>query len=97
MLIVRGLIGIIGLDYLTMNKKHPWLVSVGEKVKEARKIRGLSQEELAGLVGLDRTYLGGVERGERNIAALNIIRIAISLDIEVGSLFPSLDALGLAS
>lgn len=38
-------------------------------------------------MGLDRTYMGGIERGERNIAAINLIRIAKTLKIEVGELF----------
>ena len=42
---------------------------------------------------LDRGYYGGVERGERNLAALNLIKIAIALGVEVGDLFPKLSAL----
>lgn len=38
--------------------------------------------------GLGRSYYGGVERGERNIAALNLMRIAVALEVEVGELFP---------
>ena len=38
-------------------------------------------------IGLDRTYMGSVERGERNIAALNLVRIAKTLKVEVGALF----------
>lgn len=73
-----------------MRTKNPALVKLGKKIRELRTEKGFSQEDFAYEVGLDRTYMGGVERGERNIAALNLMRIAKSLKIEVGELFPSL-------
>ena len=71
-----------------MRKKHPALIKVGKKIRELRLGRGFSQEAFAYEVGLDRTYMGSVERGERNIAAINLIRIAKVLKVEVGDLFP---------
>lgn len=71
-----------------MRKKHPALIKLGKKIRELRKEKGFSQENFAYEVGLDRTYMGSVERGERNIAALNLIRIAKTLKVEVGVLFP---------
>lgn len=56
-----------------------------------RQKKNLSQEELALFAGLDRTYIGGVERGERNISLLNIERISQALDIEVFKLFKNSD------
>ena len=76
-----------------MRKKHPALIKLGKQVRELRKTKGLSQEAFADEVGLDRTYVGGIERGERNLATLNLIRIALTLNVEVGELFPSLNAL----
>ncbi|HBD7469430.1 TPA: helix-turn-helix domain-containing protein [Legionella pneumophila] len=73
-----------------MNKKHPSLVMLGNRIRELRKAQGFSQENFAAEVGLDRTYMGSVERGERNIATLNLIRIAKCLKVEVGLLFPSI-------
>ncbi len=73
-----------------MRKKHPSLVKVGQRIRELRKAKGFSQEDFAYAVGLDRTYMGSVERGERNIAILNLIRIAKTLKIELGELFPSI-------
>ena len=80
-----------------MRKKHPWLVEIGKNIRAIRESQGLSQEELAELVEIDRTYIGGIERGERNVASLNLIRIAIALNTEVGNLFPRLDMLQLSS
>ena len=62
-----------------MRKKHPALIKLGKRIRELRKEKGFSQESFAYEVGLDRTYMGSVERGERNIAALNLIRIAKTL------------------
>lgn len=76
-----------------MNKKHRALVKLGNRIRELRKAKGLSQESFAAEVGLDRTYMGGIERGERNIAALNLIRIAKTLKVEIGDLFPPIKTL----
>ena len=78
-----------------MRKKHPALVKIGERIRELRKEKGYSQEVFAYEVGLDRTYMGSVERGERNIAALNLIRIAKTLKVEIGALFPAAKGLSI--
>ena len=67
--------------------KNEYLVCFGKKVKELRKIKGLSQEALALLCDLDRTYIGGVERGERNIGLINIYKISKALNIDTYILF----------
>ena len=74
-------------------KKHPNLVKLGQKIRNLRKDEGFSQEDFAAEVGLDRSYMGGIERGERNISSLNLIRIAKALKVEVGELFPSIKKL----
>jgi transcriptional regulator with XRE-family HTH domain len=58
----------------------------GERVRILRQARGLSQEALALVAGLDRTYIGGVERGERNISLINIQKIAQALDVPLSVL-----------
>lgn len=75
-----------------MNNKHPYLLAFGENIRRLRQKRGLSQEAFAAEVGLDRSYMGGIERGERNIAVVNIIKIAKALNVEVGQLFPKISA-----
>lgn len=53
----------------------------GERVRSIRMQKGFSQEDLALACGLDRSYIGGVERGERNISLINIRKIAEALGI----------------
>jgi len=62
------------------------LIRFGERVRELRKARGFSQEAFADECGLDRTYVGGIERGERNLALKNIEAIAMSLGISISEL-----------
>jgi len=66
--------------------KKTSLVRLGENIKHFRKKRGLSQEKLAGLANLHRTYVGGVERGERNISLLNLVHLADALEVSVADL-----------
>lgn len=67
--------------------ERAYLKRFGKRVRALRKAKGLSQEDFALEVGLDRTYMGGIERGERNVALLNIRKIARGLNIPVSSLF----------
>ncbi|ANO50055.1 helix-turn-helix domain-containing protein [Woeseia oceani] len=60
----------------------------GRRVRAARKAQGWTQEDLASEVGVDRTYIGGIERGERNLSLLNINRIAVALDENFDGLLP---------
>lgn len=60
----------------------------GNRVRRERERMGMSQEELAARSGLHRTYVGSVERGERNVGLLNILRIAAALQIHPTVLFP---------
>jgi transcriptional regulator with XRE-family HTH domain len=53
----------------------------GEHLRELRVARNLTQERLAELAGVDRNYIGQIERGERNVALVNIVRIARALGV----------------
>ncbi|NMW23177.1 helix-turn-helix transcriptional regulator [Rhodanobacter denitrificans] len=59
----------------------------GQRLAEVRKAKGFSQESLALESGLARSYLGGVERGQRNIALLNIYRLAKALKVSPAHMF----------
>ncbi len=61
---------------------------VGAKVRKLRKKNGWSQEDLGFEAGLHRNYIGGVERGERNIAIVNIARLAAALGVRPRDLLP---------
>ncbi|MGH9459787.1 MAG: helix-turn-helix transcriptional regulator [Vicinamibacteria bacterium] len=65
-------------------------LSFGQAVRERRNSLGLSQEELADRAGLHRTYVGSIERGERNPSLLNIARIAHALKLRPSELMPEL-------
>ena len=62
----------------------------GTALKSERLKANLSQEALAELADLDRTYVGGVERGERNVALLNIVRLAKALGVSPSALLKTL-------
>lgn len=58
----------------------------GRNLRQCRSKTGLSQEDLAAKAGMDRTYVGSAERGERNISLLNIVKLAGTLGVEPGHL-----------
>lgn len=62
---------------------------VGLRIKQLRKENSISQEQLALLSGLDRTYIASVENGRRNISIINIQRIATALNCDLQSFFDS--------
>jgi transcriptional regulator with XRE-family HTH domain len=66
------------------------LKAFGEKIRKIRIERGLSQEKLAFLSGLHRTYVGAIERGERNVSFKNIEKIAKTLKVNLEELFRDL-------
>ena len=63
------------------------LTKFGDRVKVLRKEKGLSQEELAHLAGLHRTYVGMIERAEKNVTLNNIEKIANALEVDIYELF----------
>jgi transcriptional regulator with XRE-family HTH domain len=56
--------------------------TVGRNIRACREARGLSQEAFADLLGVHRTYMGGIERGERNLTLKSLERLAQSIDVD---------------
>ena len=69
-----------------MKEKSEILILFGKKVREIRKDRGMSQEELAYKANLHRTYIGMIERAEKNITLANINKLANAFDISIKEL-----------
>jgi len=70
-----------------MNKRGDVLAKFGLRVRQLRQEAGYSQEGFAEACGLDRTYVGGIERGERNVSLRNINQIASALNCSISELF----------
>ena len=69
------------------------LKQFGQRLSQLRKTKGWSQERLALESGIARSYLGGVERGQRNIALINIVRLATTLEVAPSKLLEPPDEL----
>ena len=61
----------------------------GERLRQIRLEKGVSQEALAAAADLHRTYVSSVERGERNVSIVNIARLAAALDVPIREFFPA--------
>lgn len=74
------------------SKSHansPVLTAFGAAVRSARLAKGISQEALADMAGIDRSYMGGIERGEHNVALVNIHKISAALRLSIAELMSS--------
>lgn len=67
-------------------QKYAELAAFGAAVRELRLQKNISQEALADMAGIDRSYMGGIERGQHNVALINIKKIADSLELSVSEL-----------
>lgn len=63
------------------NEPNAALIPFGQHVAKLRKQQGMSQEELSGRCGLDRTYISGIERGKRNLSLTNVFKLAKALGV----------------
>jgi transcriptional regulator with XRE-family HTH domain len=63
-------------------------LAFGLRLRELREERGISQETLAHVSGVARSYLGGVERGERNVGLDNLVRLSVALRVQPAELLP---------
>lgn len=66
-------------------------ILLGNRIKELRKAKGISQEKFALMIGMDRTYFASVEAGKRNISLINIKKIADGLTIPLSELFKGVE------
>jgi transcriptional regulator with XRE-family HTH domain len=67
------------------------LLQFGQRVRKLREAKSMSQEQLGFESDLDRTYISGIERGQRNVALLNIKKIAQALGVSISQLFDSIE------
>lgn len=67
--------------------RDKYLTDFGKAVRELRKENGLSQEAFADLAGIDRSYMGHIERGEKNVTLTKIYQLADALEINVIDIF----------
>lgn len=74
-----------------MRSNRDILIKFGEIIRNLRKEKGLSQEELAHSAGFHRTYIGMVERAERNITLVNIEKLANALEVSISELTSKLN------
>jgi transcriptional regulator with XRE-family HTH domain len=68
-------------SYSSSRKKDPALIALGDAIQRIRSASRISQEQLALQAGVDRSYMGGVERGESNVTVLNLVKIASALRV----------------
>lgn len=90
-LVCRFIVCNIDTINLMKNNENKLLNSFGTRIQDLRKKSNLSQEGLANLSGLHRTYIGMIERGEKNITLKNIEKIAIALNINLFDLFKDIN------
>lgn len=69
------------------------LKELGSTIRRLRAERGFSQESFASATGLHRTYMGGIERGERNVGVVNLSQIAATLDMSLSEFFSEMEGL----
>lgn len=75
-----------GMPNLSKNRQDPTLVALGGAIRRIRQEKNISQEKLALLAEIDRSYVGRVERGDNNAAVLTLFRIANALKISIAEL-----------
>ena len=72
-----------GVPNLSKNRQDPILVALGDAIRRIRLEKGISQEKLAVLAEVDRSYVGRVERGDNNVAVLTLARLAKALEVSM--------------
>lgn len=75
-----------GMPNLSKNRQNPALLALGRAIRSARIAKDISQEKLALLAEVDRSYLGRVERGDNNVAILTLIKVTTALEMTASEL-----------
>ena len=75
-----------GMPNLSKNRQDPSLVALGKAIRRVRQAKDISQEKLALMAEVDRSYVGRVERGDNNVAILTLLKLAMAMDISVAKL-----------
>ncbi len=76
----------MGVPNLTQQRQQPALIALGEAIRCVRRKQEISQEKLALMAGVDRSYVGRVERGDNNVAVLTLLKLAQALDVSLKDL-----------
>jgi transcriptional regulator with XRE-family HTH domain len=71
---------------LSPHRRDPALLALGDAIRRIRQAKSVSQERLALIAGVDRSYFGRVERGDNNMAVLTLVKIAAGLELTVAEL-----------
>ena len=71
---------------LSSERQNNALIALGKAIRAARTVRGISQERLALLADVDRSYMGRIERGDNNVAFLTLLKVCSALDIKASEL-----------
>ena len=71
---------------LSKSRQHPALLALGVAIRKVRQSKSISQEKLALLAEVDRSYVGRVERGDNNVAILTLLKLASALDVNLEKL-----------
>lgn len=71
---------------LTQLRQHPSLVALGKTIRTIRRKKNISQEQLALQAGIDRSYMGRIERGDNNAAILTLEKVSVALEMSLSEL-----------
>lgn len=80
---------------LRANREQQVITAIGKHIRACREQKGIAQETFAARAGIDRSYYGAVERGRYSVTAINLVKIALALEVEVGTLFPTREQLSI--
>jgi transcriptional regulator with XRE-family HTH domain len=72
----------------THDNPDPLLKAMATRIRALREAKSIAQEVFAYEAGIDRSYYGGIERGQYSPTAINLAKIAVALNVEVGEMFP---------